>query len=323
MSVGRVPQQLLQRGIRSVPLEILDDTLPGFDAFDVETVAFRLWLTQLRDFVNSISGGGGVPGGPNMAVQYNNAGAFGGDGNLLWSSGTVTMTFGGAARLSGDMSNATLVNRFALQSSTLNGATRVMALPNGAGTTSAFNASNLSDPTNANFVQIAATAVQGQLNAGQNGAAAALPFQITNNTINAFLLDAAANFLHQRGIGSPVVSKTANYTLLQNDHVVFADCTGGTFTLTLPAANLWAAGSSPTFRIKRTDSSANSVIVAAAGGDTIDGVATKTISALGACDLESNGVAAWGVINTPITGNVTSTFDWGKFIAGQSMWAQG
>src|SRR3974377_609640 len=40
------------------------------------------------------SGGGGTPGGSNTQIQYNNAGAFGGDSNLTWNSASKIFTLG-------------------------------------------------------------------------------------------------------------------------------------------------------------------------------------------------------------------------------------
>jgi hypothetical protein len=44
--------------------------------------------------VSGAGGGGGVPGGSNTQVQYNNAGAFGGMSNVTWGSASGTLTIG-------------------------------------------------------------------------------------------------------------------------------------------------------------------------------------------------------------------------------------
>lgn len=50
--------------------------------------------TFLRGDGSCAAPGGGVPGGANTQVQYNNAGAFAGDAGLTYNSGTDTLTVG-------------------------------------------------------------------------------------------------------------------------------------------------------------------------------------------------------------------------------------
>lgn len=69
---------------------------------------------------------------------------------------------------------------------------------------------------------------------------------------------------------------TAVYTVVDADSVVLADATGGAFAVTLPLAGD-AIGK--TITVKRLNSGANAVTITAAGSDTIDGSATKALSA--------------------------------------------
>src|SRR6185437_682206 len=71
------------------------------------------------------------------------------------------------------------------------------------------------------------------------------------------------------------VTKTANYTALTTDQVILADATAGNIVITLPAAS--SEGARELF-VKKIDSSANTVRIAAAGTDTIDGAASVTLS---------------------------------------------
>jgi hypothetical protein len=75
------------------------------------------------------------------------------------------------------------------------------------------------------------------------------------------------------GLPSTILTKTANYTASGGDFVQ-ADATGGGFTVTLPTAP--ATGALVT--VKKTDSGANVVTVAPAGGGTVDGDANATIT---------------------------------------------
>jgi hypothetical protein len=76
----------------------------------------------------------------------------------LQSAGTTAVTidtsqnvtFNGT-RIYGDFTNATIANRVSFQTSTTNGATRLMVIPNGTSDVAAINCTNSSDPTNASF----------------------------------------------------------------------------------------------------------------------------------------------------------------------------
>jgi len=71
-----------------------------------------------------------------------------------------------------------------------------------------------------------------------------------------------------------VVTKTANYTLLNSDSVVLGDATSGTFTLTLPTA-VGIAGKK--FILKKIDSSTNAVSIATTSSQTIDGITSRSL----------------------------------------------
>lgn len=70
-------------------------------------------------------------------------------------------------------------------------------------------------------------------------------------------------------------TKTTNYTITANDTVILGDTTGGDVTITLPLASI---ASGYRFCIKKTDSSANDVIITRSGSDTIDGSTSATIT---------------------------------------------
>lgn len=75
--------------------------------------------------------------------------------------------------------------------------------------------------------------------------------------------------------GGPVAisTKTSNYSVLSSDCFLRADCTGGSITFTLPSAS---SNTGRIFYFKKVDVSGNSMVVAAAGLDLIDGFATLT-----------------------------------------------
>lgn len=72
-----------------------------------------------------------------------------------------------------------------------------------------------------------------------------------------------------------VTTKTAAYTLVDDDDVILADATVAGFTLSLPAA---AGRSGRTFDIKKIDSSVNGVTVDPNGAETIDGSTTIVLN---------------------------------------------
>lgn len=86
-------------------------------------------------------GGGGSPGGSNTQIQFNNAGAFGGDAAFTFTNGgaTATMTLGVASTTSGvaKLYNSASANAITLASGN-NSAAWTMTLPTTAGTNGYF-----------------------------------------------------------------------------------------------------------------------------------------------------------------------------------------
>lgn len=98
--------------------------------------------------------------------------------------------------------------------------------------------------------------------------------------------------------GGALRSVAASITLTADDAgLVLVDASGGSRTITLPAAN--AMNARPMlFRVVKIDASANAVTVQRAGTDTIEGAASILINGQWAsATLISNGVNAW--IRTP------------------------
>ncbi len=82
------------------------------------------------------------------------------------------------------------------------------------------------------------------------------------------------------------------------DFAVFASASSAAFTVTLPAA---AVADGRIVLIKKTDSSANLVTVAAASGDTIEGKPTKVLSKqYDSLELISNGGHEWYLVGNSI-----------------------
>jgi hypothetical protein len=91
------------------------------------------------------------------------------------------------------------------------------------------------------------------------------------------------------------LTKTSNYTLVGGDLLVYGDASGGNVTLTLPIAS--AVNPNVVYSAEKT-SAANTLSVARAGSDTINGGTTAlTLTALhGRYDLVSDGASAWRTV---------------------------
>ena len=139
-------------------------------------------------------------------------------GNATFANVSITsaLNVGGVATLSGnlvfnstsqritaDMSNGTVSNRFAFQTSTTNGNTQVNAIPNGTSTTAQFIAYNNADSNNASSIQMAALSSSTRLLAGQTGTGTYLPITFFTNGSEQARIETSGNF----GIGtaSPAV----------------------------------------------------------------------------------------------------------------------
>jgi hypothetical protein len=72
-----------------------------------------------------------------------------------------------------------------------------------------------------------------------------------------------------------VATQTANYTALNTDYLIPCDSSGGTFTVTLPAAS---GNSGLELFIKKIDSSFIAVTIEGDGSETIDGAANTTLN---------------------------------------------
>jgi len=74
--------------------------------------------------------------------------------------------------------------------------------------------------------------------------------------------------------GTAVTSPTVDYTVLLTDHVLLVDASAAAVTVTLP---LTADTNGQSFKIKKIDSSSNTVTIDGNGSETIDGSTTQII----------------------------------------------
>lgn len=88
-------------------------------------------------------------------------------------------------------------------------------------------------------------------------------------------------------------AQTGTYTIAQNIRTVFADATGGAFTVTVPAASV---NKGRRFTVIKIDSTASAITVARTSPNTINGATSVTLTAqYEAITIESNGTH-WHIV---------------------------
>lgn len=74
------------------PLTNLDQFHPGAIFYDTLAGCEKVYNGTTWNCLGSGGGGGGTPGGADTNVQFNNAGAFGGNGNFTWNNATQLLS---------------------------------------------------------------------------------------------------------------------------------------------------------------------------------------------------------------------------------------
>ena len=106
----------------------------------------------------------------------------------------VNLDYSSGGRITGDFTNATVLNRAMFQTSTANSTTGIYALPSGTSTAASWQATNNADPTNASKVLIATNGTTDcQLVSGRNGSGTYLPLTFYTNGSEQMRLDASGN----------------------------------------------------------------------------------------------------------------------------------
>ena len=114
---------------------------------------------------------------------------------------TTNLTFTGTGnRITGDFSNATAANQVSFQTSTVNGSTIILAIPNGTSAVSAFRATGNSDPNNASYTDmfVGFASTQSIIRAGQVGTGTYLPLTFYTGGSERARIDTSGNV----GIGT-------------------------------------------------------------------------------------------------------------------------
>ena len=115
-------------------------------------------------------------------------------------SGNVSFTSTGN-RITGDFSNATFASRVVFQTSTVNGATQLSAIPNGTGTVSTLQLYNNSDIANSSRTNLAIISTEARLSSDITGTGTYLPMAFSAGGSEAMRIAVAAGGIRAVGIG--------------------------------------------------------------------------------------------------------------------------
>jgi hypothetical protein len=109
--------------------------------------------------------------------------------------------------------------------------------------------------------------------------------------------DAIRSVVSRNAFALNAITLTTTATLDHRYSLVRVDSSGGTYTVTLPLANYWGGAKSPMITFIHA-TGANSVTIAAAGSDTINGAATYTLATTERIHLVSDGSSKWYVFSS-------------------------
>ena len=173
------------------------------------------------------------------------------------TGGNLTFT-GTGNRITGDFSNATLSNRVAFQSSTTNGNTALVAIPNGTATSTVFDLFNNSNTTNAAFLRLFAFSTGVGLNSDITGTGTSQPILFSIGTERVRI--STTGQLIVGSSSTPASGKFAVY-----DGRTFFSANGETYSLGF-AFNTTRINSGQLCYIGATDSATPAIVFSNAAG---------------------------------------------------------
>lgn len=247
---------------------------------------------------------------PSAYTLYNNG--------TLGVVGSITVE-GTGRRFLVHTNDATHSNRFLFQDSVSNSDTNIGVIPNGTGTVAALTVFGNSTPTNCALGQLYTNNSEVSIRSSVVGTGTYVPITFYTsgfdrgriNTNGEFLigtstdsgdykLQVSGNAYVSGTLGRTITTITSNTTLAATHHYVLVDATSGNITVTLPAANLLAtSGIGLEYRVKRIDTSTNTVKVKNTGSDTTDNVNLDgttnyiSMSANESIDFVADGTTKW------------------------------
>ena len=172
-----------------------------------------------------------------------------------------------------ELAGGTMTGKLVLRTGATTGASATV--PHGAAPTTPVNGDIWSTTSGFFFRQNGATVQFADLSSAQTLASKTL----TNPLLN--------------GMRTAVTTQTAAFTATTSNSTILCNATTAAFTVTLPTA---VGNTGLMFRIKKIDASANAVTVATTSAQTIDGAATRALSAQWASVAVQSDGANWVVI---------------------------
>ena len=95
------------------------------------------------------------------------------------------------------------------------------------------------------------------------------------------------------GLRSAFAAKTADYTMLASDFGISVACSSANITIALPAV---AASTGQIYTIRKTDTTAYTVIIDPSGSETINGATTYTLFGQFDAVVLECGLTGWGIV---------------------------
>ncbi len=243
--------------------------------------------------VSNLIAGAGSAGDPSITLGDSTSGLFRSALNQISIAvaGAVAVTVDAAknllinanlsltavsARIFGDFSNATESNRTMFQTSTVDGATNVGAIPNGTAFNSSFRAYSSTDPSNASYISLRAGNAQVGLTSSATGTGTQQPLTISVNTLERARFDLNGNLglgtsvpfyrFHAKDTNCIVASEGsagygsfyANGSTGSSSHYFFATASVETARITATSAGVMHLATGPSATIRATiDASGN------------------------------------------------------------------
>lgn len=290
-------------------------TITGSISGNAGTVTNGVYTTSSYSdptWITSIAGSkvsGNISGNAATATTATNQSGGTVSATSVTDSGNLTFT-GTGNRITGDFSNATVTNRVAFQTSTTNGNSTPILLPNGTSTVSGLLSFNNSDPTNASFGAVLAVGNIVQISSGITGTGTYLPMTFFTGGSERLRIDTSGNV----GIGNNAPAQKLQIGTTGSDAFIRFGATGsgydigrenssGNFvqnaTQTSPYnVFVWQQGGSEKMRL---DSSGN--LEVAGTGYAVLGY--EKLNVFGSIGTKSSSATALGVWNTANQGLMT------------------
>jgi len=257
-------------GLTSSTARLLGRSTAGTGALEEITLGTNLSFTGST--LNAAGGGGGSPGGATTQVQFNNAGAFGGDPMFTWTAGAnpkliIGTTAGNSiATLQGATGIGGLLELAANNLDIRLAGTQLTRADN-----NAFNYGN-----NFRVLQWGPSGIGFANDVGLGfNSTGTLGIQNASSTSTAYRDLILRNLRGTGNLSTGIALKTTAYTATVNDGSISADATTAALVITLFPA---AGNSGKLLFVKRLSSGPNDVTIDGNASELIDGALTVILN---------------------------------------------